>query len=269
MTLIIPHSKTDQTGEQAEGIDTMRRIYSNPDEPWKCPILLTAIHFFSTERIAGNLFEGEDQHVRYGNILRDLMHSLPDSDLKTVCDNAYQIGTHSFRKGAVTYALQFPDLCNVTDVYLRAGWSLGSVQNRYVFMSPGADGCVGRVMCGLVPTDDSFTALCPHFHPNDLNEVLPVDWKTVYPQYNELPESFKTVFPYFVASLWKHSDFIKKTYHPSHPIFRSKIFLCNHLTISSKVVELRGKRIYGGYKHCEETGLTASGMNYEYMMGDI
>lgn len=38
---------------------------------------------------------------------------------------------------------------SAVQVYLRAGWSLGNVQDRYIFAGPGGDQLVGRAVCGL------------------------------------------------------------------------------------------------------------------------
>ncbi len=59
------------------------------------------------------------------------------------------IGTHSFRKGGVTYVLSFPGGPNSVSAYMRARWSLGIVQQRYVFEGDGSDQFCGRVACGL------------------------------------------------------------------------------------------------------------------------
>lgn len=39
-------------------------------------------------------------------------------------------GTHSFRKGVVTFICGIIDGPNLASVFLRAGWSLGQVQDR-------------------------------------------------------------------------------------------------------------------------------------------
>ena len=46
----------------------------------------------------------------------------------------------------------------------RAGWSLGSVQSRYVFEGAGGDQFVGRAATGLSTNDPDFAILPPHFN---------------------------------------------------------------------------------------------------------
>ena len=47
------------------------------------------------------------------------------------------IGIHSFRKGIVTYLSSNPDGPSPVNIFLRAGWSLGNVQSRYIFAGSG------------------------------------------------------------------------------------------------------------------------------------
>jgi len=49
-------------------------------------------------------------------------------------------------------------------IYLRAGWSLGNVQQRYILAGDGGDQVCGRAATGLKITDPSFAALPPHFN---------------------------------------------------------------------------------------------------------
>ena len=48
-------------------------------------------------------------------------------------------------------------------VYRRAGWSIGNVQQRYIFLTEGGDRMVGRILCGGEWNSDDFAALPPHF----------------------------------------------------------------------------------------------------------
>ena len=48
-------------------------------------------------------------------------------------------------------------------VYLRAGWSIGNTQDRYVFSGAGSEQIVGRAVCGLPIQSMDFAILPPHF----------------------------------------------------------------------------------------------------------
>ena len=62
---------------------------------------------------------------------------------------ADEVGTHSFRKGVVSSLSNNPGGPANASVCLRAGWSLGPVQGRYIFSGPGGDQFVGRAAAGL------------------------------------------------------------------------------------------------------------------------
>ena len=175
--------------------------------------------------------------------------------LKKVCDALENISTHSFRKGAATYALQFAGIYQLSDVYLRVGWSLGNVQDRYIFQTPGGDQCLGRVLGGLSPHSDKFALLPPHFDPKDLAQLTEVDWCDVYPSYSSLPALFKDVIPFLLASLYYHELFYRRSFHTNHPLFLSSAFQCRN----QKILALKQK-IYCEVNECVTTGLIASGI---------
>ena len=78
-----------------------RHLFSNRRRPSECPILWLAIYFASTgSEIEGQLlFPGGEQRARYGAFLRGVLDGMPDVNLKEICGDASDIGTHSLRKG--------------------------------------------------------------------------------------------------------------------------------------------------------------------------
>ena len=58
------------------------------------------------------------------------------------------IGTHSFRKVVATALAKNPGRPQSVSIWLRAAWSLGNVQNRYLFYGSGGDQFVGRAATG-------------------------------------------------------------------------------------------------------------------------
>jgi len=68
------------------------------------------------------------------------------------------IGTYSNRKGSATFALS---VCMA--VYLRAGWSIGNTQDRYIYSGAGSDQIVGRAVCGSPIQSMDFATLPPSF----------------------------------------------------------------------------------------------------------
>ncbi len=64
---------------------------------------------------------------------------------------------------------------------ITSGWSLGNVQDRYIFGGPGADQLVGRAVCGLPTTQNSFAILPPHFSTEILTGITDSGWENILP----------------------------------------------------------------------------------------
>ena len=77
---------------------------------------------------------------------------------------AEDLGTHSFRKGSTTYTTSgSADGPSFNAVCQRAGWKLGTVQDKYLRWERASDNYAGRVVCGLPLDSDQFAILPPHF----------------------------------------------------------------------------------------------------------
>ena len=139
LTCTLPRTKTDQCGEST----FPRSIFATPLDPLLCPILAIAVSILSrpyrSDGVNPSLFEGADQEDRYGKILSTVLQNLPEALLSTLGAKRTDIGTHSARKGAPTFALSMPGGPSPVSVFLRAGWSLGNVKDRYIFEGEGAD----------------------------------------------------------------------------------------------------------------------------------
>jgi hypothetical protein len=138
LTCTTPRTKTDQTAESA----FPKSIFANPLQPQICPVLGIAVFVFCRTYKDGDspaLFDGKQQEDRYSKLLTSLLASLPDSQLAALGAKPSDIGTHSARKGSPTFALSMPGGPTPVSVFLRAGWSLGNVKDRYIFQGEGAD----------------------------------------------------------------------------------------------------------------------------------
>lgn len=62
-----------------------------------------------------------------------LIHSA--SSLQALGNTSFEIGSHSFRKGVATFVAGCPAGPSPVNVFLRAGWSLGAVTSRYIFIA--------------------------------------------------------------------------------------------------------------------------------------
>jgi hypothetical protein len=221
----IAKHKGDQTGE---GIGNEKHIYANPYNPAICPILSLAVFIFCKYRgndvVRQQLFDGRDSENRFGKALMKVLRSVrdanPDVDLGAIIED---LGTHSNRKGAASYLLSMFFLSAV-NVYLRAGWSLGNVQDRYIFAGAGGDQIVGRAAVGLPITDLRFVVLPPHFSIDDLQIVNAIGWDSILPGFNNYPSSFKRIVPYLLASLVYHADWIKENLPVGHPLFNQPLY---------------------------------------------
>src|ERR1700716_1677630 len=94
-----------------------------------------------------------------------------------------QLDTHSVRKGAASYCAGMMNGPSTVQVFLRAGWSLGNVQDRYLFAGAGGDQLTGRVLSGLPFNDSSFASLPPHF---DQEGIRSIAWNSILPLYPKL-----------------------------------------------------------------------------------
>eukprot|EP00834_Sanchytrium_tribonematis_P008383 NODE_965_length_2851_cov_0.895712.p1 type:complete len:731 gc:universal NODE_965_length_2851_cov_0.895712:286-2478(+) len=219
MMIFFAQGKTDQVGENAK---YPRHIYANPTYPEICPILNLAILLlcFPLQDNQVKLFHGSAQYERFRKLL--------DKNLKTKCLleltsrglEASQIGTHSVRKGASSYAASGTTASpSALAIHLRAGWSFAGVQDRYIHVEAAGDQYVGRTVCGLPILDSKFATSPPFFKttPNDLNEIISQN-------FINLPSSLYRVAEYCLASLVYHRNYLFRVFEPTHPLFNSAIF---------------------------------------------
>jgi hypothetical protein len=228
LVIDLSRHKADQTGEKI----TPKHIFANPFEPHTCPILATALYLFSYSfRV-----DEDDKTKLFVKDPYNIFVKWFEVALQSISNLGYSIsdfGTHSFRKGVTTYCSGFLGGPTVIAIFLRAGWTLGQVQDRYIGFSDGADQLCGRVACGLNFTNgEEFQVLPPCFIDNG-HVLSPEEWEIVSPGYAQFPQAFKTVMPYLLASVVYHYDsFImaKKddgtlaNISAHHPIFNSPLF---------------------------------------------
>ena len=112
-------------------------------------------------------------------------------------------------------------------VYLRAGWSLGNVPDRYIFPGAGGDQLVGRFVTLLPPNKPEFASLPPHFTSEGLNVLQRIGFSRLVPGYQYIPAPFKRVIPYLIAALLHHETWLKEKFKESHPLWRSPFFTLN------------------------------------------
>ena len=164
-------------------------------------------------------------------------------------------GTHSLRKGAISLVSSTLHGPNSASIHLRAGWSLGSVQDRYIFCDPGADQFCGRCLNALSLDDTTFAVLPPHFLPAQPLFVgdETAGWKSILPGYERLPPCFQSAARFMLASLVFHQDWLRASLPAAHPLFSSPVFTSGH------AARLRPLILTGEFEH-SESGLRATGI---------
>ena len=197
--------KSDQAGDHI----TPKHVFANVFEPCMCPILALAMHIFCRtyrpgEQDSNKIFSG----TPYDIFSKWLPTAFADLNIFTGLDSE-DFGTHSFRKGVTSFCAGFLGGPSVIAIFLRAGWSLGQVQDRYIQFCEGGDQLAGRIAAGLnFNSGANFAVLPPHFADNALT---PEEWLELLPYYNEYPSNFQVVLQYLLASLVYHWDWISET----------------------------------------------------------
>ena len=249
----VARSKSDQTGEK----EFPRHVYANPYMPWLCPFLSLAVYIFCLpfkDSQSDSLFPGESQKDRFSKNLQGIVENLDEVFINQLGGTTVEdIGTHSTRKGSVSYVLSLAGGPNVIQVFLRCCWSLGNVQDRYVFLDSGGDQFVGRSVGGLPVSDSKFATLPPHLSSEDLEEISKLGWEQIVPAFYNFNPSFRVIIQYLFASIVFHVDFLREELSPAHPLFQTAAFT------RGWVDKYRG-RILLGEGRCLITGMVASGV---------
>jgi hypothetical protein len=174
LVINIPKHKGDQTGE---GLGHAKHIYANTVNSHICPILALAIYIFCSGELNGTysgnkLFPGDEPEGRFTKVLSSILKE--DDRPLELGASRLDIGTHSNRKGSASFALSKHEV-QAAQVFMRAGWSLGNVGDRYLHPDSG-DHLVGRTVSGLPITSENFAALPPRFSPTDLEIIDAIGW---------------------------------------------------------------------------------------------
>jgi hypothetical protein len=107
-SIYFSHSKTDQLGEEAK---YPRHVYSNPLVPLICPILSLSVYFTScfntSQQPNEKIFPGNGQASRFSTILNKVIQE-NGGEVYRMGYEPGVLGTHSIRKGAVSYLASLP-----------------------------------------------------------------------------------------------------------------------------------------------------------------
>jgi hypothetical protein len=218
-------TKSDQGGESQN--QNEKHIYANPLMPEICPMLALGVwlctrSFNSAAHDTFRLFDGPKPHERFSKLFAQILKRVPEnSELR---GQIKDLGVHSERKGSSTYVLSLSTTISAIAVYLRAGWSIGNVQDRYIFSGSGSDQVVGRAVAGLPINSTDFGTLPPHFTLADHDAMRAVGWNLLIVGYDQLPNTFKDIVPMLIANIIFHVEWLRATLPENHPLFCSSVF---------------------------------------------
>ena len=166
--------------------------------------------------------ESGDITHSYGDWLRSSLVQKNDEEQTALLGAlAVMFGSHSSRKGAVTY------ICNaivsgvsIISIFMRAGCSISKQHNPYFHQGDGGS-VAGRNVLSY-----DFAVLPPRFDPK-LPSLTIDDYRTIIPAFEDYPSNFKGVIPYVVASSIHHLSNLKANVgaKDSHRIFQCKLFV--------------------------------------------
>jgi len=212
------HSKTDQLGEEAK---YPRHIYANPFSPSICPVLALTLYFSACFNCPLNpdsyLFPGKDQEHRFSRLLTRLL-DVHEGDLQTFGYARNEIGTHSIRKGAVSYLSATPGGPQAASVCVHAGWTMGKVRDIYMHYVESGDQFVGRCLAVLPLMSSEFACSPPYFlntatiEDNNWIEAVRV---TQFPMASHIPQ-YGLLTRMCLATLLHHRGWITENFSENH-----------------------------------------------------
>ena len=182
LNIVFPSHKGDKEGKTS----IPKAVYANPQCPEICAILALAIYFFSScwRRVGSKrtLFStgSSDTENRFSRWLKSVCTD-EQAELINMGLLILAIGTHSFRKGVATFLSAINGGPTAVAIYLRAGWSLGPVQSRYILEGKGSDELCGRAATCINITDSEFAALPPHFNLCNGPIMSQAEWEAIVP----------------------------------------------------------------------------------------
>jgi hypothetical protein len=227
LCIYFAHQKCDQAGERPKD---PRHIYANPIMPEICPVLSLGIYLLCFPPANADqkpLFPGSSQYDHYRKVFTKFL-DIPKVTEELVSRGLQKedLGTHSKRKGSSTYASSGSTSCpSSVAIHIRAGWSLGPVQDRYLRYEAAGDMHVGRTVCGLPQNSAEFSILPPHFvgiEPQRLAEIK----KLLFPT---MPHHMNRVLEFVLASVVYHEGFLRRTLPQDHLLFSTPLFTQNRI----------------------------------------
>ena len=222
-------TKTDQEGKAH--VDHPFHIYACPENPAICPVLALTKHLLlRPQLLKGNckLFEGSNQYAHYSDILRSIVQSREHR--QSLIDrgmNPNFYGTHSMRKGAVTFiASGITSAPPIASICIRANWKMPGVTNRYIKYEDAGDQYVGRCVSGRSRMGRRFAESNAYFDFSDYSWVEKERmlreqdaWiKARMPEAGAVNDAVFCMFRACLASFLHHFDWLNETLHSQNAL---------------------------------------------------
>ena len=225
-------SKRNQTGEDSE---RPFHVYSNPENPEICPVLALATYLLAYPDVlkGGRLFPGKSQYSRFMKIFHATIDEHVD-EFKKLGIKPHDLGSHSSRKGAITLVTTG---CTVSPpmaaTCIRAGWSMGTVKDRYIHYEKAGDQFVGRSVTGIPALDSNF-AISPVYW--DWTGLGAIEVTSAEKQLEELvtlavghkdsvSAAIFGMFQYLFAAVAFHYDYLDRTLDEQNKLRASPVFM--------------------------------------------
>jgi hypothetical protein len=170
--------------------------------------------------------------------------------------NIDDLGTHSHRKGSVSFLLSIIDGPNPCAVYIRANWSLGNTQDRYIMGGAGEDELIGRLLSFLNLYDKSFASLPPHFDKEGMKKLREIGYDNLVTGFSNYSPGYRRCIPYFIALVLYQLPTLKEWWPAGSPVWGARIFV---KLSNEDIIFLRDHILLGSWR-CEETGMCATGV---------
>jgi hypothetical protein len=132
------------------------------------------------------------------------------------------IGSHSIRKGAVSYLLSLPGGPPAASTCIRAGWTMGKVKDIYMRYVVSGDQFVGRCLSLLSVLRTDFAVSPVHFTSDNL-DWIETSRVTQFPVVGRLPGWKKITIMCFACLIYHHGWLSSNLSTTHHCFFSSSI----------------------------------------------
>jgi hypothetical protein len=218
----IPTSKSDQGGD----LSYSKLMYPSVSEPESCVVLCLALDVCSKNRFD----DLESFRAIYPNSFQTNLHTTFRLFIDNMAEEdkaAMQVGT-CFRHLPITLhtpkrtgAVRLHAHCEAVhwnSCRQRGDHKVDTEDSYLRYPSEAQDGIMGRILAGLPFGSHGFEAQAPHFS-REIESTIP--FKKLIPGYDKFPVSLRSVFPYFIASIVWHQDWLRKTLPSDSPVWSS------------------------------------------------